>query len=222
MPATIFKENLTSQEFKTSLLYHALDAHNEEKVQRQHGRLDRAYGAMRKMMEGPSKEEQTKAQLAQILPMILDPRLSEFNHTQANSLTSTTNANTYANMNSSSVASTPRRMSMLPIYNTSTATTTSSSNAHNTSNSLGVDFTKAVLGGRFDENAPKVTRRASYDPRLAHRNGAGAGGGDSIQDAMRAAILATQQHDGVKAPPGSKPSQITSSPRARQFTKVGP
>lgn len=77
IPATVFKENITSFDFKRSANYRNIEMMNQEKEDRKNGRMHRAYTAMRKMMEGPSKEEKVKEQLLTVLPQILDPTMSE-------------------------------------------------------------------------------------------------------------------------------------------------
>lgn len=77
IPVTVFKENITSFDFKKSANYLHIEAMNQEKEDQRNGRIHRAYTTMRKMMEGPSKEEKVKEQLLHVLPQILDPTLSE-------------------------------------------------------------------------------------------------------------------------------------------------
>lgn len=77
IPVTVFKENITSFDFKKSANYRQIEAMNQEKEDQRNGRMHRAYTTMRKMMEGPSKEEKVKEQLLHVLPQILDPTLSE-------------------------------------------------------------------------------------------------------------------------------------------------
>eukprot|EP01040_Poterioochromonas_malhamensis_P017502 gene17502-20142_t len=90
IPATVFKENITSLDFKKSANYSTIETMNQEKEERRQGRMHRAYVAMRKMMEGPSKEEKVKEQLLTVLPQILDPAVSEPGYLGAPNLASYT------------------------------------------------------------------------------------------------------------------------------------
>jgi CRP-like cAMP-binding protein len=171
LPATIFKENINSAEFRSSLLYKSIEGMHEEKEQRRVNRLTRAYDTMRKMMEGPSKEEKAKDQLMNILPSILDPKISD------GAILSGTTANSSNKLRKPSFIQTSN-------YNY--------------------------------EDTPKVSRRASYDPRLAKSGDKE----DAIQAAIRTANQTTEKVIiGLNAPSNSiKKSSKLQSPRKLSFS----
>ncbi len=76
MPATTFKESISSVEIRQSMIYKSIEDINEEKEQRRVGRLTRAYDAVKKMMEGNSSEKKAKQELMNILPSIVDSHTS--------------------------------------------------------------------------------------------------------------------------------------------------
>lgn len=76
MPATVFKESLSTGDFRQSIIYQALDGINQEKEQRRIGRLSRAHDAMKKMMEGNTEDLKAKEELLGILPSIIDPSVA--------------------------------------------------------------------------------------------------------------------------------------------------
>lgn len=119
IPATVFKENVTSLEFKKSANYATIETMNQEKEERRQGRMHRAYVAMRKMMEGPSKEEKVKEQLLTVLPQILDPAVSEPGYLGAPNLASYT-ARSSATMKASGTMSTGKSPRMLSLMQSST------------------------------------------------------------------------------------------------------
>lgn len=177
MPATIFKESIGNIEFRSTALSRAMENVNDEKTATRAGRVNRAYDAMRKMMEGPTKDTQTKEQLMNILPSILDP-----------TLTSTTKGSFNVANNSSKL----RRPSML------------TNNSHTVT-----------------EDAPKVTRRASYDPtgnnikspRLSNN-----GKSIDIQAAIREAQQAASSTNGVTVVAGGQQAHAPFSPRKSSYS----
>lgn len=117
IPATVFKENITSLDFKKSANFHAIEAMNQEKEERRQGRMHRAYTAMRKMMEGPSKEEKVKEQLLTVLPQVLDPTVSEPGYLGAPNLSSYSARNSTKQSLGSSLASTGKSPRLLSVLN---------------------------------------------------------------------------------------------------------
>lgn len=73
MPATVFKESISGQDFRQSNLFKSIEGFHEEKEHTRAGRLSRAYDVMKKMMEGESKQLKMKEELLSILPNIIDP-----------------------------------------------------------------------------------------------------------------------------------------------------
>lgn len=72
IPATVFKENVHNDEFKSSVLYKHIEGMNELKEQTRVHRVSRAYDAMKRMMEGNTVEDQTKEEILAVLPNIVD------------------------------------------------------------------------------------------------------------------------------------------------------
>ena len=76
VPATVFKESVGTVEFKQSVVYKSVETINAEMENTREGRLTRAYEAMKKMVEGESKQLKNKDELMNILPTIIDPSTS--------------------------------------------------------------------------------------------------------------------------------------------------
>jgi CRP-like cAMP-binding protein len=77
MPATTFKDSISTEEVRQSMIYKSIEDINEEKEQRRVGRLTRAYDAVKKMIEGNASEKKAKEDLMSILPAIIDPAVNE-------------------------------------------------------------------------------------------------------------------------------------------------
>lgn len=76
VPATVFKESIANADLKQSGMYKSIETINSEMESTREGRLSRAYEAMKKMVEGDSKQIKNKEELMSILPTIIDPTLS--------------------------------------------------------------------------------------------------------------------------------------------------
>lgn len=76
MPATVYKEALNNGNFRRSPLYKSIETVVEEKEQRRAGRVNRAYDAMVKMVEGRSKALKAKEEIISALPILLEPSLT--------------------------------------------------------------------------------------------------------------------------------------------------
>jgi CRP-like cAMP-binding protein len=109
MPATTFKDSISTEEIKQSMIYKSIEDINEEKEQRRVGRLTRAYDAVKKMMEGNSSEKKAKDELMSILPAIIDPAVNDSPNISAKN-TSFRGGNEF-----SSPSKPTRRLSNIPI-----------------------------------------------------------------------------------------------------------
>ncbi len=76
MPSTVFKESVGGAEFRQSALYKSLEEINDQNELRRQGRLTRAYDAMKSMMGGTTRAVQSKDELMNVLPMLVDPYAS--------------------------------------------------------------------------------------------------------------------------------------------------
>lgn len=73
MPATVFKEHMTSNDPRIMSMHRDLEDLNDMKEQKRERRISRAYDAVKTMMGGETKEISTKGELTNLLPILLSP-----------------------------------------------------------------------------------------------------------------------------------------------------